>query len=550
VTHALGWLPEDIPKDARVTPVVSAALPTHFEWTQKDGQNWMTSVKNQGGCGSCVAFAAVGALEGQLKIQANSPSWSIDLSEQHLFSCGGGTCSEGWYISSALNYLQQYGTPDEACSPYQGQSGSGSCSNSCPDWQSRASKISSWSWVANNTSAVEAALMNGPLVAGFTVYADFYSGYTGGVYHWDHVSQAVGGHAIVIVGYDSNEQYWIVKNSWGSNWGENGYFKIGFGEAGIEDYVASVRASPSASTYTVTFYTDPSSGTLTADGAMKTNGQAATYPQGQRVHITAGPPSGYSFANWEVSGVTVDSQLAQDTYMTVSDNGWLKAYFTQSPKAFGSTASGVVDGTTGSVYFIFPDWDSSHVKPSDVGYASVTDWTALGFVYGSLTSMPQVTALDTDAAYVDPSTGAPRLSGKTIVLFGGPLVNSLVHYYEKNRIAPLWWSLEGDWSSGTLYYRTRSGEVAASMPIQMVAGGSKDMILVEVFHDSFGNTVLIFSGFGWKGTFAAGLFFKSYMYQRISQYDHAWYLFEWQDSNSDGFVGVNEINPTEISHGD
>lgn len=84
VTHALGWLPEDIPKDARITPVVSAAFPTHFDWTQKDGQNWMTSVKNQGGCGSCVAFAAVGALEGELKIQSNNHSWDIDLSEQHL----------------------------------------------------------------------------------------------------------------------------------------------------------------------------------------------------------------------------------------------------------------------------------------------------------------------------------------------------------------------------------------------------------------------------------------------------------------------------------
>jgi len=239
VTHALGWLPEDIPEDARVTPIVSAALPTHFDWTQKDSQNWITSVKNQGGCGSCVAFSAVGALEGQLKIQANNPSWNIDLSEQHLFSCGGGTCSGGWYISAALNYLQQYGTPDEACSPYQG--GSGSCSNSCPNWQTRAYKISSWNWVLNDPSAIEAAVMNGPVVAGFTVYTDFFS-YNGGVYHYDGHSPLAGGHAIVIVGYDSNERYWIVKNSWGTNWGEHGYFKIGFGEAGIEQWVATVKA--------------------------------------------------------------------------------------------------------------------------------------------------------------------------------------------------------------------------------------------------------------------------------------------------------------------
>jgi hypothetical protein len=200
----------------------------------------MTSVKNQGGCGSCVAFGAVGATEAQHKIAASNPSWNLDLSEQHLFSCGGGQCGYGWYISAALNRLRDYGTPDEACYPYQARDGS--CSAGCSDWQSRAFKIARWSWVANNPSALEAALMNGPLVAGFTVYSDFFS-YRSGIYH--HTSgNAVGGHAIVIVGYDSVEQYWIVKNSWGSSWGESGYFRIGFGEAGIENYVASITVNP------------------------------------------------------------------------------------------------------------------------------------------------------------------------------------------------------------------------------------------------------------------------------------------------------------------
>jgi len=333
----LGWLPEDVPADARVTPVYAAALPTHFDWS-----NWMTSVKNQGGCGSCVGFAAVGATEAQYRIAANSPGWDVDLSEQHLFSCGGGQCGYGWYISAALNRLRDYGTPDEACFPYTAQDRS--CSGGCADWQSRAFKIASWSWVANNPNAVEAALMNGPLVAGFTVYSDFF-GYHGGVYHWDHVSQAVGGHAIVIVGYDSNEQYWIVKNSWGSGWGENGYFRIGFREAGIENYVASIRASISPTTYTVTFNTDPSTGTIVADGETKTDGSAGTYGASQRVHVVANPPSGYSFSSWESSGVTFDDQSSKDTYMTVSADGWLKVHFALgSPPVFHSVIRGTDNG--------------------------------------------------------------------------------------------------------------------------------------------------------------------------------------------------------------
>jgi len=240
MSYGLGALPEVIPDEARVVPYTAGPLPTHFDWRQQNGYNWMTPVKSQAGCGSCVAFGVVAALEGQLRTAANNSSWDVDLSEQHLFSCGGGSCASGWYVSRALNYLEQNGTPDEVCSPYQGRNGS--CSASCPDWQSRSFKITSWNWILATPSAIEAALQNGPLVARFDVYQDFVSYYyTSPVYHYDGHSAFAGGHAVAIVGYDSVEQYWIAKNSWGENWGENGYFKIGFGEVGIEQSVASIR---------------------------------------------------------------------------------------------------------------------------------------------------------------------------------------------------------------------------------------------------------------------------------------------------------------------
>jgi C1A family cysteine protease len=240
-SYTLGWLPEEIPEQSRSRPFVAAALPSHFDWRENSAYDWMTSVKNQGGCGSCVAFAAIGATEAQFRIDRNNPSWNLDLSEQHLFSCGGGQCGYGWYISAALNRLRDYGTPDEACYPYTGSDAK--CSAGCADWQTRAFKLEGWNWIANDPGSIEAALMNGPLVAGFTVYTDFFS-YRGGVYY--HVSGTVaGGHAVALVGYDSNEQYWIVKNSWGPSWGEKGYFRIGFGEAGIENYVAAVRSGSS-----------------------------------------------------------------------------------------------------------------------------------------------------------------------------------------------------------------------------------------------------------------------------------------------------------------
>jgi C1A family cysteine protease len=327
----LGWLPEDVPADARVTPVYAAALPTHFDWRSNSGSNWMTPVKNQGGCGSCVAFGAVGAAEAQFKIQAGNPGWSLDLSEQHLFSCGGGSCSKGWYISAALNYLKNYGTPDESCSPYQAQSGGASCSNSCPDWQSRAFKIASWSWAANNPSALQAALMNGPLVAGFNVYTDFFS-YHGGVYHYDGHSSLAGGHAIVIVGYDSNEQYWIVKNSWGASWGEGGYFRIGFGEAGIENYVASITAGAMPTT--------PYAASVVSNDIPTTMSTGQTYT----VHVTVKNDGGntWTAADSYKLGFEGDNapfgpnRVLIDPGVTVATGQQYTFTFTLTPRSAGS----------------------------------------------------------------------------------------------------------------------------------------------------------------------------------------------------------------------
>jgi len=394
---SLGALPEDIPDEARVIVYSAGALPTHFDWRQQNGYNWMTTVKNQGGCGSCVAFGAVGALEGQLKIQANNPSWNIDLSEQHLFSCGGGKCSIGWYLGSALNYLQQYGTPDEACSLYRATDAA--CSSSCSDWQSRAYKIASWNWVGTTPEAIQTALQSGPLLARFDVYSDFFS-YRSGVYH--HTSGSyVGGHAIAIVGYDSVERYWIVKNSWGASWGESGYFRIGFGEVGIQQAAASIRAAVSPPTYTVTFRTEPTSGTVTADGVNKADSQTGSYNPNQRVHVVANPPGGYQFSYWQPNSMSVDDVSSADTYMTVASDGSLQAHFSidQSMptvtvsvrKTDGSSISGVhvtfagQDKTTdssGEVEFTVPAGTYSLGSQASVSGGSGTQYVFVQWADG------------------------------------------------------------------------------------------------------------------------------------------------------------------------
>ena len=76
----------------------------------------------------------------------------------------------------------------------------------------------------------------GPMVAGLAVYQDFYS-YTSGVYRHT-TGSLVGYHAVSVVGYDDNQRCWICKNSWGAGWGESGWFRIGYGEAGMDTQFA------------------------------------------------------------------------------------------------------------------------------------------------------------------------------------------------------------------------------------------------------------------------------------------------------------------------
>jgi len=81
-------------------------------------------------------------------------------------------------------------------------------------------------------------------------------------------------------------------------------------------------------THVVTFYTDPNSATVTVDGVTMMDGTTGSYSAGQRIRVVANaPPGEYSFSNWEASGVAVDDELSQETYVTVSNDGWLKAHF-------------------------------------------------------------------------------------------------------------------------------------------------------------------------------------------------------------------------------
>jgi C1A family cysteine protease len=226
-----------------------ASLPSSVDWRDYNGGDYVTPVKDQGTCGACWAFASVGALESAMLIWSDQPGGYADESEQILVSCSGaGSCSGG-YVNLAAEFLQSTGDAPESYYPYTDTNGA--CANALSGWQSQTTKISSWTWITTQSASVDALKQGlatyGPLVATMAVYTDFYY-YSSGVYTYTS-GTLEGYHGIVLIGYNDAGQYFIAKNSWGTSWGEQGFFQIGYSEvAGMsqfgEDSIAYMMATP------------------------------------------------------------------------------------------------------------------------------------------------------------------------------------------------------------------------------------------------------------------------------------------------------------------
>jgi hypothetical protein len=208
-----------------------ASLPASFDWRT---MGWNPPARNQGQCGSAFAFATLAPLEWAIKIY---DGWDADLSEQWLVNCntdGWGCVAGGGY---AFDYLKASGGKNDACGrigavlesdyPYTGTQQVCDCNRN----SSTRYYIQSWAYVGNAVSvpsvdAIKDAIYNHGPVACF-VYADTaFQFYSGGIFYPG--SSGTVNHLVVLVGWGSQggTDYWILRNSWGTWWGENGYMKI------------------------------------------------------------------------------------------------------------------------------------------------------------------------------------------------------------------------------------------------------------------------------------------------------------------------------------
>jgi cathepsin B len=271
---------------------VNANIPESFD----SAGNWpqcakiIGDIRDQSNCGCCWAFAGAEAASDRMCIATNA-SMMIPLSAQDVCFNGGGFMSmgcNGGQITSPWSYIKKGGAVSGGQYEGSGPFGKGMCSDfsmphchhhgpqgsdpypaegkpGCPsqhsapkfskcdgdakaphdDFEKDKYSYSGATITANGQEAIQQAIMKGgPMEVAFTVFADF-ENYASGIYH--HVTgESVGGHAVKVVGWgvEDGVKYWKIANSWNPYWGEKGYFRIKFGEGGIDDQ--AIGSDPAA----------------------------------------------------------------------------------------------------------------------------------------------------------------------------------------------------------------------------------------------------------------------------------------------------------------
>ena len=267
-------------------------LPSSFDWRNYNGHSYIGPIRNQGNCGSCYAFGACAAAEGVYNVAFGLyDSSCVDFSESFIIWClarlpGYGDhfygCDGADYDYMELQALTTDGVCTESSFPY-----TTSDPQTCTHWGAPRASFSSWYRVpCGDIGAIKTAIMTyGAVDAAVYSSTSAFTGYMSGIYNdsnntcqTDPCYYADTDHAIALVGWnDADGGYWILRNSWGASWGENGYMRIQYNAAHVACEVAYLAGAQPMPTLTPTPISTPTpTPTMNIESSPLTAGQYFT----------------------------------------------------------------------------------------------------------------------------------------------------------------------------------------------------------------------------------------------------------------------------------
>eukprot|EP01104_Vermistella_antarctica_P007145 TRINITY_DN1789_c0_g1_i2.p1 TRINITY_DN1789_c0_g1~~TRINITY_DN1789_c0_g1_i2.p1 ORF type:complete len:311 (-),score=36.83 TRINITY_DN1789_c0_g1_i2:47-922(-) len=235
-----------------VVPLPMAdSLPSAFDWRNVSGTSYVTVSRQQHlpqYCGSCWAFSTTSAFSDRIQIARKSAWPAVEIAPQVLLNCLSNNTCDGGDPNQANEYMRN-GIPNETCSPYQAKDNECTAENICQNCNLDMTDPTAECFAVTNPPMYyveEHGLVNGtdnmkneifqrgPIVCGIAVTEAFLN-YTNGVFV-DTTNATAIDHAIAVTGWgeEGGIPYWVVRNSWGSFWGELGFVQLAMGNLSIE----------------------------------------------------------------------------------------------------------------------------------------------------------------------------------------------------------------------------------------------------------------------------------------------------------------------------